>query len=321
MKKSTKVWLIVAASLLLLGIFILGGTLSMIKWDLTKLCTQKYETNTHEITEDFDNISINTNTSDLIFFPSSDGKCKVICHEIEKTKHAVTVEGETLTINCIDTRKWYDYITLFSFDTPKITIYLPKNEYSALVLSTSTGDTKIPNDFKFNTIDINGSTGDIDCFASSAEAVKIKISTGDINIRDISAGALDLATSTGDITLTSVICSGDIKLHVTTGDTKLTDITAKSLRSTGNTGDISLRNVIITDAMNITRNTGDIKLDACDAAEIIIKTDTGDVTGTLLTEKVFIASSNTGDVEHPKTANGGRCEITTGTGDIDINIK
>jgi len=321
MRKSTKIWLIAAASLLLLGIFILGGTLSMIKWDLSKLSTVKYETNTHEITENFSNISINTNTSDLHFLPSSDGKCRVVCYEQKKIKHSVTVEGEALAINCVDTRKWYDYITLFSFGTPQITVYLPQNEYSSLSVSISTGDMKIPNNFKFKAVDINGSTGDVDCFASSAEIMKIKISTGDITIRDITAGSLDLTTSTGEITVDSVSCSGDIALRVSTGDTKLSDITAQSLRSAGNTGDMTLRNVIITEALNITRSTGDVKFDGCDAAEIFIKTDTGDVKGSLLSEKVFITSTDTGRVEHPKTSSGGRCEITTSTGNINIIIK
>ena len=58
-----------------------------------------------------------------------------------------------------------------------------------------------------------------------------------------------------------------------------------------------------------------------DANDIFVETDTGHVTGTLLTDKVFITQTDTGDVDIPKTVDGGRCEIITDTGDIKINIK
>ena len=67
-------------------------------------------------------------------------------------------------------------------------------------------------------------------------------------------------------------------------------------------------------------DTGRIELLGFDAEEIFIETDTGDVFGTLLTEKVFIAESDTGDVSVPKTASGGRCEIISDTGNIEIEI-
>ena len=38
----------------------------------------------------------------------------------------------------------------------------------------------------------------------------------------------------------------------------------------------------------------------CDGFEIKISTDTGDVSGTLLSEKVFITSSDTGKIKVPK---------------------
>ena len=49
-------------------------------------------------------------------------------------------------------------------------------------------------------------------------------------------------------------------------------------------------------------------------------TDTGDVRGSLLSEKVFIVNTDTGRKEVPDTITGGRCEITTDTGDVKITI-
>ena len=72
---------------------------------------------------------------------------------------------------------------------------------------------------------------------------------------------------------------------------------------------------------SIERSTGDVRFTDCDAAEICVKTDTGDVTGSLLSDKVFITNTDTGSVNVPETISGGKCEIITDTGDIKITIK
>ena len=40
-----------------------------------------------------------------------------------------------------------------------------------------------------------------------------------------------------------------------------------------------------------------------------------------LTEKIFIAKTDTGEIKVPETTSGGKCKITTDTGDIKIEIK
>ena len=52
MKKATKIWIIVATSLILTGAIIFVGVMMVFKWDFTRLSTLNYETNEYEITED-----------------------------------------------------------------------------------------------------------------------------------------------------------------------------------------------------------------------------------------------------------------------------
>ena len=321
MKKSTAAWLITAASLILLGLVIFGSMMTVMNWDFTNLNTVKYITSTYEADQDFNNISIKADTDDIIFLPSEDGKCKIVCYEQEKIKHSVNLENETLIITKEDTRKWYEHISIMSVSTPTVTVYLPKAEYASLLITSSTGDVEIPENFKFESIDISLSTGDVFCRASASGDIKIKASTGDISIENISSQNLDLSVTTGKINASSINCGGSFHIYVSTGDAKLTDVACRSLTSGGNTGRLSLTNVIAEESFNIKRSTGDVRLDACDAHEIFIKTDTGSVRGSLLSEKVFITKTDTGRVNVPQTATGGRCEIITDTGDIDINIK
>ena len=320
MRKKTKIWLVIATALVVVGCVIFGGVMTMLQWDFTKLSTVKYETNDYEIDENYKNISIVTDTADIVFMPSQNSKSSIVCREQKNVKHSVTVKDDTLVIAVVDTRKWYEYIGI-NIGTPKITVYLPNAEYEKLFIKESTGNVEIPNNFRFESMDISTSTGDVKNDASASESIKIKTGTGNIRVENISAEALDLSVSTGEITVCDVTCQGDVKIHVSTGKTKLTDVACKNLTSSGNTGDISLKNVIATEKFSLERSTGDVKFDGCDAAEISVKTDTGDVTGTLLSEKVFLAETDTGRVEVPKTATGGRCEITTDTGDIRIKIQ
>lgn len=320
MSKSMKIWLIVATSLVLVGAIIFAGVMTMLKWDFLKLDTSKFETNTHNITEKFDNISINTKTADVDFV-ATDGECKVVCYEQSKVKHSVSVENGNLKIDVDDQRKWYNYMGL-NFKTPKITVYLPDSEYGMLKITNSTGDVQISQGFSFQSIDVSSSTGKVNVFASTTGTLSINLTTGDTHVEGLSAGKVEITTSTGDITVESVNCVGDIKVNVSTGDIKLTDVNCGSITSSGSsTGDISLKNVIANGTLSLKTSTGDIKLNGCDALELFMTTDTGDVEGSLLSEKVFITKTDTGDVEVPKTITGGRCEITTDTGDIEITIK
>ena len=320
MSRKTKGWLITAAVLVVVGLFLVAGTIMACNWDLARLNTASYETNTHEIKETFDSISLHTDTADISFVPSTDGRCSVVCHEPEYETHTVGVQNGTLTIRETDTRKWYDHIDI-TYDMPSITISLPAGEYNDLFIKESTGDIEIPKDFHFETMDITASTGHVTNYASASGAMKIAASTGGIHVENLSAASLNLSVSTGKVTVTNVTCAGDLAVDVSTGRAYLTDVACKNLTTSGSTGELSLRRVIAAQAFHIVRTTGDVEFDDCDAAEIFVDTDTGDVEGTLLSEKVFFITTDTGDVEVPKTMTGGRCEITTGTGDIELDIQ
>lgn len=319
MKKATKVWLFIAVSLVLIGCIIFVGVMSMFKWDFSKLSTVKYETNNYEISKEFDGISMKTDTADIILAVSKDGKCRVDCYEEKKAKHSVSIQDGMLAIEVTNNKRWYDYIGL-NFDSPKITVYLPKTEYTSLFSSGKTGDIKLPDEFAFKNVDVSLSTGAVDVFADVSERIKIQTTTGNIRVENISAGTLDLSVSTGKATVSGVTCEGDITVAVTTGNAYLTDIACKSVISSGSTGGISLNNVIAAEKFSINRSTGNIKFGRCDAAEIFAETSTGDVKGNLLTDKMFITKTSVGKIDVPNTTTGGKCEIKTGTGDIEIKI-
>lgn len=281
MRKTTKKWLITAVSLILAGTIIFSGVMTMLNWDFTKLSTTKSETNEHKITIPYKNISVTTKASDIEFLPTENQETKVVCFEEEKAKHSVKVIDGQLIIELIDTRKWYEHISI-NFRKHKVIVYIPAGEYGNLTINATTGDIKIPEHLKLENINISQTTGDITNLASASKDIKIKNTTGDVRCENISCDTFKISVTTGDITL---------------------------------------KNVIMEKKLSAKATTGDIKFEDTDAGEIFIKATTGDITGTLLSEKVFIASATTCKVNIPKTAIGGKCEIKTTTGDINIQIQ
>jgi len=243
MSKKAKVWLIIAASLIFIGIIIFVGVMTMLKWDFFKLSTGRYVTNEYKISEKFNNFAIKTTTADICFVAATDNTCRVVCHEQENAKHSVLVQGDTLTISISDNRKWYEYIGIH-FTSPKITVFLPEAEYASLLITGGTGDVEIPKDFTFTNADISLSTGSIKLDSSASGYVKTKTNTGNIRVQSLSAGALDLSVSTGNITVSDVSCTGDVQINVSTGETKLTDVSCRNFISNGSTGYVSMKNVL-----------------------------------------------------------------------------
>ncbi len=321
MKKSLVIWLAIALILNFIGLAVFGAAFAASGFDFKELSWQKFETNTYNIDENFEKISIKTIVSDIIFIPSDSEECKMVFYENKKVRHSAKVIDGELIIESDDEREWFDYITLFNFENEKIRLYLPKDIYESLKIETVTGDIVLPRNFAFDSINISGTTCDVECMASSTALTEIKLTTGDIEIENASFGDLRLTVSTGDIEAEGIKCSGDVYIKVSTGDTELDGINCKSFTSEGTTGDIEMSGVIAAEKFDIRRSTGDVRFKNCDASELYVKTGTGSVTGSLLSEKVFITETSTGSVKVPSSVSGGRCEIKTSTGDIRIEIS
>lgn len=317
MKKGTKIWIIVAAALLAFGMFVMLVALAINGWNFRRVFGgEQYVSNTYKIEEEFTNISVEVDTQDVRFV-RADGECKAVCYEKPQSTHSVSVQDGTLVIKGKYDKKWYEF---FSFESPKVDVYLPEKTYDSLSLKASTGDVYIAKECTFNSINVSLSTGDVKNYASAVEKIKIKTSTGNIYMENIATGLVELSVSTGDITAINVDCAGDIKIGVDTGDTTLKNVSCKNLSTNGDTGDLSLQNVLATEKFSIERDTGDVRFDGCDAAEISVKTSTGDVKGSLLSDKIFIVQTSTGKIKVPETLSGGKCKIVTSTGDVSITI-
>lgn len=277
MKKS----LLLAAILIVLGLILTVGAL-LVRFHAETLDTVQYQTNTHTVTEVFSKIVIDTGMADVVVMPTDEATASVVCHEREKEIHAVTVTDQVLLIELQDTRAWYDHISVFDFDAPKITVLLPRAAYDSLLITAGTSD---------------------------------------VTVKDTTVGELTVSTTTGDVKIEDTVIAHKAVLTLDTGDVTARNTTVGELTVSTTTGDVALFEVLMAESLRVTCSTGDVTLEACDAKTLYIETSTGDVEGSLLTEKQFLATSGTGEVFVPSSTVGGTCEVKTSTGDIEFVIK
>ena len=323
MKKAAKIWLIVAAALVLCGGILFTCAMAGLNWDFNNLATESYETKVYEFNEALEDISVITDTADVEIVASKENKIKVVCYENGKEPHSVSLADGVLTVKYSDNRQLPDFIGIFN-DNPKITIYLPQGtwgNYGALSIKTSTGDMLIHSGLGFEAMNIEASTADIDNRADVFGSMKIKTGTGDIKIEAVYAGTMDLSVTTGDISLENVECEDELSHRVGTGNMEMENVSCKTFISKGTTGDIFMNDLKAYMQMNVERTTGDVAFRSCESPIVHIYTDTGDVYGSFTSDMIFNVSTNTGDVNVPQSAAGGECYIKTNTGDIKIEIK
>ncbi len=341
MKKAIVISLIIAGALVLVGAGLFAGAMSAAEWDFGALQTQEYELVTHNLNEEFSDISIQTIESSIEFQPSTDGTCKVECMGSEHLTYSVSVQDGTLKITTSDTRQWYHNIGIFNTQRQNMIVYLPKTAYDDLQIESHTGTVRASSEFSFANVQIGLNTGAVKWEAGISHGMSVETDTGSVQIKNVNMdGALSVETDTGRAEICGVQAQS-IRVETKTGKAIVTDVLVKSTMSvttdTGNaeltgcravdifvetdTGKAKLTDVVASGKMDIDTDTGDVVLDGCDAAQVEIETDTGDVKGTFLTPKIIYTETNTGRVEIPKSTTGGICEITTDTGNIIISIK
>lgn len=261
----------------------------------------EYEKKTYTAVEDFSNIKLNLLTSDVTFEKALDDKLTVSYEEAKGFSHTFNVEANELSILEKDELPWYERIFRWEWNSPKMTISLPKASYDALNIEIETG-AFIAEGFSFSKVDVKNSTGDI----------KLK----DLTIADY----LYIGLSTGDVYLTNITIANELKLTASTGHMTLDNVTSKICNIKGSTGDIYLANTVFSGALKIKTSTGDIRFNKSDALTIEASTSTGDIYGDILTGKTFTTHTSTGSANVPATT-GESCKLSTSTGNINITIS
>lgn len=347
MKKNKKYALIISAAAVVVGLGIAAGALgatwrdsktdSESRYDLSALDTNEHEARNYKMDKKFSNIKISDSSNTVRILPTKEKTCRVDCYESKDTHYDVRVENETLSITRRDRHGFINFV-VFDFENHALTVYLPEREYGDIDISTSSGDVEFGGAFTADKVNIdtasgdmkvstltckkltaNGASADIELNTVNCEELSAKTASGEIEFDDVTARELSVRSTSGGIELDDVTAR-ELSVSSTSGDIDLRNVRTDSLKTTTSSGEVELENVLVDGKMSLESTSGDIGLERCDAAELKISSTSGSVYGSLLTGKTFIAHSTSGDIDIPRTDNGGRCEVSTTSGDITLFV-
>ena len=301
-------------------------------------CNKNLVRETKEINGDINDITIITDTADVSVLASS-GEFYVECARDKKLELSVRVSDGKAIIELIDDRPWP--ANWFTADNQKVTVYLPFGDYGTLDIETHTGDVELNSlnlvslmvtshtgDIEASNINVSTTamiatdTGDTELYDSTLTHLNAKATTGDISVSRVEADSVQIEVTTGDIEVEDLNCQTDIQIKATTGNIEVEDLNCQTdVQIKATTGDIEMRNVFTANNLRINTTTGNVNFRSIDGAEVYINATTGDVRGSFASDKIIFAETTTGKVNVPKLTTGGRCEITTTTGDVNVTIN
>lgn len=323
MKKSGIIAL-VSVLVIIAGIIICFGAMYSLDFDFEEMDTESTEKKSYSISEDFNSINIRGAEADVKFVYSNSKECRVEVSERKSITHTVEVENGVLNITRKDNRRWYEHISFgffWSWKNVSITLYLPETSYNELDIVSLSGDVRIPSGFEFKDTMIQNTSGDIVFESKSTENLELKSVSGEIFINSQDCREIILASTSGDLKISDCKIKGSLKLNTVSGDIEVKNIKGDELSAASTSGEVDIEDSVFSGNLELKTTSGDIQINSSDAKTLNIKSTSGDVKGNLLSDKMFVTHSTSGNIRVPESHSDDRCEIKTTSGDIRMEIR
>lgn len=297
MKKSNKIWLFVAAGLVVVGVALVIVACAMGGWGDMSDTWQV----THTVDEPFTKITVRGSSADLTIKRSENGTTYAVCTESDKITYSLSVSDGELLFRENDHRAWYDNIGI-SFGDRTTTLYLGGDAYDALTVSTSSGNVTCAAPASFDEANLTNSSGNILCDENAV------------------FGNVTMTTSSGKIDCAAKV-SGRMTVKASSGNISLRGATPRSLSVSTSSGTVKLNAVTAKEKLDVESSSGNIQLEKCDAGEIHLESSSGSIRATLLSDKLFDVRSSSGNLDYPASIKGGDpCTVVTSSGNVRIVV-
>lgn len=312
MKKSKKIWMIVAVCCIVVGSVMMTASAAMVGFDFSKFNTRfiyqktysvevSYEEKTYTAENTFTQIEISTEWENVRFVLSEDGTCKVVCPVEDETDFTVEVEDNTLRI-IKNEDEWQENVIGFQFFAPEdVTVYLPEKTYQALSVTTGSGNVFLPSDFTFTNVDMLSGSGNLDSQAQINRILNADSASGNVSVQTFAGETLELKATSGEI--------------------YLQDSTAKTIQISSVSGNLEISQTEASEEASFQSTSGDVNFVRFDAPKMEITTVSGNVRGSLLSGKQFSVNSLTGNVQvPPNTSQSQVCTVSSTSGDVELTV-
>lgn len=321
MKTSTKVILITATSLVVVGLGLTavasaaGGGFGNVV-----ITSPDYEEVNYDFTSDINKLDIQESSHDVEFIKSTDPDTHVTVYDAKTYEHKVEVTGDTLKITSKSSKKaWYLNVGINVTNDSKIKtkIYLPEEKYDELLINVSSSDITVPSEFTFENTGIVSSSGDI-FFSSKVEnTCTVKTSSGGVILDDTDAKAVTVTTSSGDQDIRNLNGS-EVKIEASSGEILIENCDLTGLSSVSSSGSLNLTDVKVEGALEFQTSSGEVRLVNISADKMTGRSSSGDISlsDLVLTSESSINTSS-GDVDVKNSSFF--YDVTTSSGDIKVD--
>ena len=215
-------------------------------------------------------------------------KCDFNFSKFEKEQYTLKYKHSDKRFNVIDIRVSDFNIEITPSATDECKVYYPESEYTDFDIEFT--------DNKLSVTELHDAPWYVDWF-NIGNNKKITVELPQREYKSIS-----IDSTSGNILMNNEAFSESIKIKATSGNIKLNN--TKSLGTA-----------------NLTATSGNIFLSDFDAENINIKVTSGNIKGNLLSDKIFVTKSTSGNISVPKTEGGGTCKIITTSGNISVSIS
>lgn len=248
MKKVYKVFLIIAAALMILGVGIVGVTFAAagFQWEKFTLTEDDLVEHTLDIEgKDVDTLSLSDMNSevgwyDIRIVPSEDNDIHIQYRSLERDELSCETVGNNVSLFAPVNRKWYEYIHIgFSFlKALPLTIAIPSSVENVDILGGVSGnvdcsDLSLKGDLSYygdasqmvmNRMDIGGTLhiesdlSSITLYDVNAQSISADVDCGDLCFESVQAKDMDIQTDLGNFEFSSLFVENSLRIITDCGN-------------------------------------------------------------------------------------------------------
>jgi len=340
MRKSLKVVLIIASSLVGFGILCMCLAVAFGGADMLFRNNVKSDVKIMSATfDEVDIINIKDVSNDVKILKSEDNQVKVTYGVSDKFSYYLKQIDGTLYVEYDDFMHWYDYIIPFGrIIEPDLIVEVPEKTLNELSVKCTSGDieAKSVNSLVTNLkttsgdVEVGGNVGDLTATATSG-GVKLNADIqADMAVVSTTSGKLELSgnvkgdviadNTSGGIVLENLKCK-NVDAKTSSGKIKGENLTLASIKADTISGGIVLDNAICTGDMTLEATSGSINLEAVDAENYDLHTTSGGIKAEIITPKLYNVKSTSGSERTPELDANAKGVLTAKTTSGNIKIE
>ncbi|MBQ7545647.1 MAG: DUF4097 family beta strand repeat protein [Clostridia bacterium] len=316
-KKSTKIWLIAALVLILLGTVIGTVCLKTVGYDWTAFHPDdRFTQETQQIHQSIQDLDVFIQSGSLYIKLTADENPSVTSKLNGSSKVSVDIEDQKLIVRSESTEEmeWYERIWYTQDET--ITINLTRKEYREITVHSQSADIFVQDQLQCLDANIETNSGDVLCDLKVQQTLNCKSDSGDAEITG-TFNNLSVVSASGTIDCNACEAAA-ISLLTASGECTVRRCTLDQAVLISNSGNVFLMNTSLADTLRVSTHSGDVMLTYCTANAIKIGTTSGNVLGVTNLDWKYAVHTDSGSVLVPTSAGEHACIVRTTSGDVEF---